>query len=355
MRDRTAVEAAIAEGEAAHGPVDCQANNAGIAPLAKLEDQDPAEWREVIDINCVGVLNGMHAVMPAMKARRRGTIVNISSIAGRKSYPYHDVYCGTKFFVHAISEGARRNMAPYDVRVIVVSPGLTETDIPGTMLNEEARAFWLSGKEKVGGGIAAEDVANTILFAYQMPQNVPCREADDHPYAPGLLSAAAAAPPSKCPILGAWRRRRRGRTRRSGLGRSRCTATSTNCATSTPSPSPCWRSLGSRCSWRAPARRCASWRPPAFPAPSRRSTAAGRSCSIGRPGSMLEVFRDDRSVYRSTAPVPPLPSGMSMRTFVDLLFGRRAAESGSTAPAHPLTRRRGRRRPALPPHGPTCL
>ncbi|MDQ0475396.1 SDR family oxidoreductase [Labrys wisconsinensis] len=176
VRDRTAVEAAIAEGEAAHGPVDCQVNNAGIAPLAKLEDQDPAEWREVIDINCVGVLNGMHAVMPAMKARRRGTIVNISSIAGRKSYPYHDVYCGTKFFVHAISEGARRNMAPYDVRVIVVSPGLTETDIPGTMLNEEARAFWLSGKEKVGGGIAAEDVANTILFAYQMPQNVLLQE-----------------------------------------------------------------------------------------------------------------------------------------------------------------------------------
>ncbi|MDQ0475397.1 hypothetical protein [Labrys wisconsinensis] len=47
----------------------------------------------------------------------------------------------------------------------------------------------------------------------------------------------------------------------------------------------------------------------------------------GWPGSMLEVFRDDRSVYRSTAPVPPLPSGMSMRTFVDLLFGRRAAEA----------------------------
>src|SRR5262245_47001901 len=74
VRDRAAIEAAIAEGEAAHGPVDCQVNNAGIAPLAKIEDQDPAEWREVIDINCVGVLNGMHAVMPAMKARRRGTI-----------------------------------------------------------------------------------------------------------------------------------------------------------------------------------------------------------------------------------------------------------------------------------------
>ena len=103
---------AIAECETAHGPVDCLVNNAGIAPLAKLEDQDRQEWRDVIDINCIGVLNCMHSLMPAMKERRHGTIINISSIAERRSYPYHDVYCGTKFFVHAVTEGARRNMAP---------------------------------------------------------------------------------------------------------------------------------------------------------------------------------------------------------------------------------------------------
>ncbi len=175
VRDRDAVIAAIAEAEAMHGPVDCLVNNAGIARLAKVEDQDPAEWRDLIDINCTGVLNCMHAVMPAMKARRHGTIINISSIAGRKSYPSHDVYCGTKFFVHAVSEGARRNMAPYDVRVIVVSPGLTESEIDKTMLNEAAREFWSKGRDAVGA-IAAEDVANTILFAYQMPQNVILQE-----------------------------------------------------------------------------------------------------------------------------------------------------------------------------------
>jgi len=112
----------------------------------------------------------MHSVMPAMKARRHGTIINISSIAGRKSYPMHDVYGATKFFVHAISEGARRSMAPHDVRVIVVSPGLTETDISTTMINEKARASWLEAKNTVGG------MATTILFAYQMPQNVILQE-----------------------------------------------------------------------------------------------------------------------------------------------------------------------------------
>jgi NADP-dependent 3-hydroxy acid dehydrogenase YdfG len=175
VRDRDAVAAAIGEGEAQYGPVDCLINNAGIARLAKLEDQEPEEWRDLIDINCTGVLNCMHVVMPAMKARRHGTIINVSSIAGRKSYPSHDVYCGTKFFVHAVSEGARRNMAPYDVRVIVVSPGLTESEIDKTMLNEAAREFWSTGKKAVGA-IAAEDVAKTILFAYQMPQNVILQE-----------------------------------------------------------------------------------------------------------------------------------------------------------------------------------
>jgi len=175
VRDREAMAAAIGESEAKYGPVDCLVNNAGIARLARLEDQDPEEWRDLIDINCVGVLNCMHAVMPAMQARRHGTIINISSIAGRKSYPSHDVYCGTKFFVHAVSEGARRNMAPYDVRVIVVSPGLTESEIDKTMLNEAAREFWSKGKEVVGA-IAAKDVANAILFAYQMPQNVILQE-----------------------------------------------------------------------------------------------------------------------------------------------------------------------------------
>jgi NADP-dependent 3-hydroxy acid dehydrogenase YdfG len=175
VRDRDAVIAAVSRGEAAHGPVDCLVNNAGIARLAKIEDQDPDEWRDLIDINCTGVLNCMHAVMPAMKARRHGTIINVSSIAGRKSYPSHDVYCGTKFFVHAVSEGARRNMAPFDVRVMVVSPGLTESEIEKTMLNKAALEFWSAGKKAVGA-IAAEDVASTILFAYQMPQNVILQE-----------------------------------------------------------------------------------------------------------------------------------------------------------------------------------
>jgi NADP-dependent 3-hydroxy acid dehydrogenase YdfG len=176
VRDRAAIAAAIAEAEVLYGPVDCLINNAGIAPLARIEDQNPAEWRDLLDINCLGVTNCMHVVMPGMKARRRGTIINVSSIAGRKSYPYHDAYGASKAYVHAITEAARRSMSGYDVRVIVVSPGLTRSEIEHTMLNVEARTVWAARGADIGGGIAAEHVARTMLFAYQMPQEVILQE-----------------------------------------------------------------------------------------------------------------------------------------------------------------------------------
>ncbi len=131
VRDREAVAAAVAEAEALYGPVDGLINNAGIAPLARIEDQDPAEWRDLLDINCLGVMNCMHVTMPGMKTRRHGTIINVSSIAGRKSYPYHDAYGASKAYVQALSEAARRSMSSYNVRVIVVAPGLTQSEIEG--------------------------------------------------------------------------------------------------------------------------------------------------------------------------------------------------------------------------------
>jgi NADP-dependent 3-hydroxy acid dehydrogenase YdfG len=133
VRDYDALADAIRQGEQKFGPVDCLINNAGISRLARLDEQDPAQWRDLVDINCLGVLNGMHAVAPGMKERRHGTIINVSSIAGRKVYPHHDVYGGTKHFVHAVSEGMRQTMSAYRVRVMVISPGVAKSEIDKTI------------------------------------------------------------------------------------------------------------------------------------------------------------------------------------------------------------------------------
>jgi NADP-dependent 3-hydroxy acid dehydrogenase YdfG len=176
VRDRDAIASAVAEAEARYGPVDCLFNNAGIARLGDVGKQDPDEWDETIDINIKGVMNALHPVLRSMKERRGGTIVNMSSIAGRKVYPDHTVYCGSKFFVHAISESLRGYLAPYDVRVIVISPGIIETEVLDHVTDPKTLKAYKDNKVRIGGGIAASHVADMILFAYKMPQNVLIQE-----------------------------------------------------------------------------------------------------------------------------------------------------------------------------------
>jgi NADP-dependent 3-hydroxy acid dehydrogenase YdfG len=176
VTDRAAIAAAVAEAEAQFGPVDCVINNAGLARLGDVLEQDPAEWDEMIAVNATGVMNVLHAVMKGMTERRRGTIINMSSIAGRKVYPDHTVYCGTKYFVHAVSESIRGQLAPYDVRVMVISPGIVETEVLNGVTDANTLRAYRENKVRIGGGISADSVAQSMLFAYQLPQNVLIQE-----------------------------------------------------------------------------------------------------------------------------------------------------------------------------------
>ena len=150
--------------------------NAGIARLADIGRQPPEQWDEMIDINTKGVMNTVHSVMSGMMARKHGTIFMMSSIAGRKVYPDHTVYCGTKFFVHAVAESLREYLSDYGIRVIVLSPGVIETEVLTGILDEETREGYKENKIKMGGGISADIVADLILNAYSYPQNAIVQE-----------------------------------------------------------------------------------------------------------------------------------------------------------------------------------
>lgn len=176
VRDRAAIADAVAAAEAEHGPVDMMFANAGIARLGDIGKQPPEEWDEMIDINTKGVMNSVHAVMSGMIARRHGTLMMMSSIAGRKVYPDHTVYCGTKFFVHAVSESLRGYLAPHDVRVIVLSPGIIETEVLDHVKDPNTLAAYRANKVAIGGGIPADIVAGLILDAYNQPQNAIVQE-----------------------------------------------------------------------------------------------------------------------------------------------------------------------------------
>lgn len=176
VRDRAALAAAVADAESQFGPVDMMFANAGIARLGDIAKQPPEEWDEMIDINTKGVMNSVHAVMNGMIARRHGTLMMMSSIAGRKVYPDHTVYCGTKYFVHAVSESFREYLAPHDVRVIVLSPGIIDTEVLDGVRDETTLANYKANKEAIGGGISADIVAELILNAYNLPQRAIVQE-----------------------------------------------------------------------------------------------------------------------------------------------------------------------------------
>lgn len=174
--DRAAMLDAVAMAERHYGPADALVNNAGVMLLGAMSRQDPAEWDRMLDVNVKGLLNGIHAVLKGMLARRGGSIINVSSVAGRKSFPNHVAYCGSKFAVHAISENLREEVAGSDVRVITIAPGATDTELLGHTSDEDIKRGYQEWKEQMGGVLAAADVAAAILYAYGQPQNVCIRE-----------------------------------------------------------------------------------------------------------------------------------------------------------------------------------
>jgi len=177
VTDRAALLAAVKEAEERFGPADALVNNAGVMLLGNMAEQDPAEWERMLDVNVKGLLNGVHAVLQGMIARRHGTVINVSSVAGRKTFPNHVAYVGTKFAVHAISENLREEVAPHNVRVVTIAPGAVETELLGHTTDDAIKAGYQAWKQDMGGQVlSAEDVAGAIGFAYHQPQGVCIRE-----------------------------------------------------------------------------------------------------------------------------------------------------------------------------------
>ncbi|HAI70107.1 MAG TPA: oxidoreductase [Gammaproteobacteria bacterium] len=167
---------AIEKAENRYGPIDCLVNNAGIMLLGKPDAQDVQEWQKMFDVNVMGVLNGIHIVLKSMVEKKTGTIVNISSIAGRKTFSNHAIYCGTKFAVHAMTESIREEVANSNVRLITIAPGIVETELLGHTTSEPIKQDYTSFKQSIEGGLDPKQIADAILFAYNQPQNVCIRE-----------------------------------------------------------------------------------------------------------------------------------------------------------------------------------
>lgn len=176
VTDREALNQALMAAEEKFGPVEAIVNNAGRMLLGDITTQNPNEWKEMYDVNVLGLLNGMQAVLPSMIERQTGTIINVSSIAGKKTFADHAAYVGSKFAVHSISENVREEVSKHNVRVITIAPGVVETELLSHTSDEQIKASYVEWKESIQGGLNPNTVAETIYFVFNQPQSVNIRE-----------------------------------------------------------------------------------------------------------------------------------------------------------------------------------
>jgi NADP-dependent 3-hydroxy acid dehydrogenase YdfG len=174
--DVNAYKAAVQKAEDRYGKTGLLINNAGLMLLGDSWTQNLDEWHRMIDVNVKGVMNGFSIVLPDMVARKSGTIVSISSIAGRKTFTQHAAYCASKFAVHALSESVREEVCKNNVRVIVIGPGVTDTELLSHTTSDSIKDGYNEWKQQIGGPMRPKAVADTVYFVYNQPQNVCIRE-----------------------------------------------------------------------------------------------------------------------------------------------------------------------------------
>jgi NAD(P)-dependent dehydrogenase (short-subunit alcohol dehydrogenase family) len=121
------VQDGIAAIQAQHGPVDVLVNNAGIECFGSIEELSIEDFRSVMETNYFGVLRCIKSLVPQMRERRSGTIINVSSVAGTFCHPPATPYCASKWALEALSEGLACEMKAFGVRVALVEPGIIDT------------------------------------------------------------------------------------------------------------------------------------------------------------------------------------------------------------------------------------
>lgn len=152
------------------GPLDLLVNNAGRGIYDPVEQGRPEDWQTMIDLNLFGLLYASQQAVRVMRPRQAGTIVNVSSVGGRKGIPGWAVYNATKFGVVGFSEALRLEVLRDGIRVVVIEPGAVETAW-GENMPESFRQ--LRGQVPP---LTAEDIAAAIVYAVSQPPHVAVNE-----------------------------------------------------------------------------------------------------------------------------------------------------------------------------------
>jgi NAD(P)-dependent dehydrogenase (short-subunit alcohol dehydrogenase family) len=128
-----------------NGPIDILVNNAGIGLRGSIEEMPISDFKEVFETNVFGVVRCMQAVLPSMRERKSGCIINVTSISGRLTSSPLGCYSASKFALEAISEALAQEVKPFNIRVGIIEPGIIDTDMAHE-IEEESVSIYPSSK-----------------------------------------------------------------------------------------------------------------------------------------------------------------------------------------------------------------
>ena len=173
VTQRAEVKRLVDRAVQSHGRIDVIVNNAGLMPLSPLERLKIEDWDRMIDVNIKGVLYGIAAALPHMKAQKSGHIINVSSVAGHKVRPGSTVYSATKSAVRVISEGLRQEVKPYNIRTTIISPGAVASELPESVTEPDVAE---NVRKAYESAIPADSFASMVIFAMSQPEDVDVNE-----------------------------------------------------------------------------------------------------------------------------------------------------------------------------------
>ncbi|KTD03705.1 GNAT family acetyltransferase [Legionella geestiana] len=164
VTDFPSLERAVRTLEASMGPVEGLINNAGFAKNGEFTNLTQKDHRHMVEVNLIGTLNALELILPGMQARKKGTIINITSLADRHARPALATYAATKAGVRSLSESLQKANAKHGIRVYNVAPAKIKTPlmVQSALTDDQV--------------IAVEDMAKTILWIYQQPLNICIRD-----------------------------------------------------------------------------------------------------------------------------------------------------------------------------------
>jgi NAD(P)-dependent dehydrogenase (short-subunit alcohol dehydrogenase family) len=138
VTDRDQITAAVGSVEKTFGGIDVLVNNAGYGYMAAVEEGEDAEVRKLFDTNYFGVVDTLKIVLPAMRARRSGHVINISSMTGLVANPPNAYYSSTKFALEALTEALAKEVGPLGIKVTAIEPGAFRTDWAARSMQESS-------------------------------------------------------------------------------------------------------------------------------------------------------------------------------------------------------------------------